>query len=166
MLTIRRARYEDLKKIYELEVLCFKNPYPPQLLAMYLSLYPELFLVAEVSGRVVGYVCGVVRRDGYGHIVSLCVHPEYRRRGIGKAMMIAIEDAFMKNFGLCRFRLEVRVSNEPAVRLYEKLGYRITKILKSYYTDGEDAYLMIKDLCVDRSKSVQRESSSGNHVQG
>ncbi len=163
MVKVRRARLEDLKRVCELEVLCFKNPYPPQLLAMYLALYPELFLVAEENGEVVGYVCGVVRSDGYGHVVSLCVHPSFRRRGIGEALMLSIEDVFRRVFGVCRYRLEVRVSNSPAIKLYRKLGYEVSAVLRSYYLDGEDAYLMIKDECVDRSKSVQGENVSGSH---
>ena len=153
-ITIRRARLEDLPEVCRLERACFKHPYPPQLLHMFMSLYPELFLVAECGGKIVGYVCGVVRTDGYGHIVSICVDPGYRRRGIGRALMEAIERAFMEIFDVCRFRLEVRVSNVPAIKLYEKLGFKIVRKLESYYLDGEDAYLMVKDLCVDKSKNV------------
>ncbi len=152
-LVIRTANPSDLPGVCRLENLCFKHPYPPQLLYMYMAMYPELFLVAEIDGRIVGYVCGVVRRDGYGHIVSICVDPEFRRRGIGRALMESIERVFREVFGVCRYRLEVRVSNTPAIKLYEKLGFKIVRKLESYYLDGEDAYLMIKDCCVDKSKS-------------
>jgi ribosomal-protein-alanine N-acetyltransferase len=145
--SIRQAKVEDLDKIYELETLCFKDPYPKNLLYILFSLYPELFLVTETGNKIVGYVSGLVRRDGYGHIVSICIHPDYRRKGLGTAMMYAIEKILKENFGVCRYRLEVRVSNEVAIKLYHKLGYRIVKTIPKYYLDNEDAYLMIKDTC-------------------
>jgi ribosomal-protein-alanine N-acetyltransferase len=145
--SIRQAKVEDLDKIYELETLCFKDPYPKNLLYILFSLYPELFLVTETDNKIVGYVSGLVRRDGYGHIVSICIHPDYRRKGLGTAMMYAIEKILKENFGVCRYRLEVRVSNEVAIKLYHKLGYRIVKTIPKYYLDNEDAYLMIKDTC-------------------
>jgi ribosomal-protein-alanine N-acetyltransferase len=145
--SIRQAKVEDLDKIYELETLCFKDPYTKNLLYILFSLYPELFLVTETDNKIIGYVSGLVRRDGYGHIVSICIHPDYRRKGLGTAMMYAIEKILKENFGVCRYRLEVRVSNEVAIKLYHKLGYRIVKTIPKYYLDNEDAYLMIKDTC-------------------
>ena len=147
MLIIRLATAIDLDKVYELETLCFKDPYPKQLFYMLLSLYPELFFVAEDNGEIVGYVVGVVRTDGYGHVVSICVHPEYRKRGIGSALINSVENAMNALFNVCRYRLEVRVSNDSAIKFYKKHRYVIVSRIPHYYSDGEDAYLMIKDLC-------------------
>lgn len=146
-MNIRRALQEDLAVVFELEKKCFNDPYPIELLTMLQSLYPELFLVAEHDGRVVGYVSGLIRTDGSGHIVSLCVDPEYRRKGIGRQLMIEIEDLMKKLFNVCIYRLEVRVSNSIAIQLYESIGYRIQARMSRYYSNGEDAYLMIKDAC-------------------
>lgn len=146
-MNIRRAHVEELDNIYDLELLCFKDPYPKELLYILLSLYPELFMVAELDGKIVGYVVGVTRSDRYGHIVSLCVHPEYRRKRVGTKLIEYLEKAFRELFGICMYRLEVRVSNTEAINLYKKLGYRIVNTIKSYYPDGEDALLMIKNLC-------------------
>ncbi|MEM0227552.1 MAG: ribosomal protein S18-alanine N-acetyltransferase [Ignisphaera sp.] len=146
-MNIRRALQSDLTTVFELEKKCFNDPYPMELLVMLQSLYPELFLVAEYDSRIVGYVSGLVRRDGFGHIVSLCVDPEYRRRGIGKQLMNRIEELMKKLFNVCLYRLEVRVSNSIAILLYESIGYRIQARIPRYYSNGEDAYLMIKDIC-------------------
>ncbi len=148
-IVIRECRETELREIAEIERLCFRDPYPLQLLAMLRALYPELFLVAVVEDRIVGYVSAVVRQEGVGHIVSICVHPAYRRRGIGIALMKEVEKRLHSIFGICRFRLEVRVSNVPAINLYRKLGYKIIDRIKRYYRDGEDAYLMVKDTCSD-----------------
>ncbi len=167
-IVVEEARDEDMEQVFELEEKCFKYPYPPQLLAMLRALYPELFLVAKHGNRVVGYVSAVVRSDGYGHIVSICVDPEYRRQGIGKKLMESVEARMRSKFGLCRYRLEVRVSNEPAIRLYKSLGYRIVGVLRSYYPDGEDGYVMVKDVCQqgERSSCAQISSSSSSSEAG
>lgn len=147
VINIKQASVEDLDQIYELEVLCFKDPYPKRLLLLLLSLYPELFLIVELDHKIAGYVSGVVRRDGYGHIVSICVHPSYRKKGLGTLLMKAIENVFKESFSLCKYLLEVRVSNTSAISFYQKLGYNVVKTIPKYYLNGEDAYLMIKNSC-------------------
>ncbi|MEM0490610.1 MAG: ribosomal protein S18-alanine N-acetyltransferase [Ignisphaera sp.] len=144
---IRQARIEDLDNIYRLETLCFKDPYPKELLYMLLTLYPELFLVIELESNIIGYVAGIVRKDNFGHIISLCIHPTYRRKGLGKQLVAYIEKVFKESFNVCQYRLEVRTSNIEAISLYKKLGYSIINRISNYYPDGEDAYIMIKYVC-------------------
>ncbi|HIP56476.1 MAG TPA: ribosomal-protein-alanine N-acetyltransferase [Ignisphaera aggregans] len=153
-LVIRECLSEELQKVAEIEKLCFKDPYPIHLLAMLRALYPELFLVAIVDNNIVGYVSAIVRREQVGHIVSICVHPMYRRRGIGTMLMKEVERRLREMFSICTFRLEVRVSNTPAISMYQKLGYRIVERLPRYYQDGEDAYMMIKDVCIEKATEV------------
>lgn len=147
MLSIRQAKLEDINHIYDLETMCFKDPYPKRLLLTLLALYPELFLVIEYENKIVGYVAGIVRKDNYGHMVSLCVHPTYRRKGFGTKLVNVLEKSFTEKFNICRYRLEVRTSNVAAVNLYKKLGYQIVDTIHSYYPDGEDAHIMIKNSC-------------------
>jgi len=116
---------------------------------------PEAFLVAEIHGRHVGYImCKTeygfsnFRKLGFvkkGHLVSVAVLPEFRNKGIGK---ILVEESIkgVKSKNCDEFHLEVRCSNTDAVRLYENLGYTIKQKLRSYYRDGEDAYLMSIEL--------------------
>ena len=124
---------------------CFRYPYPADTFLVFKALYPELFLVAIKNDEIVGYVCGVLRRDGCGHIVSICVRPKFRGLGIGKALMLEIEKRFIE-LGVKCFLLEVGVGNEIAQRLYMKLGYRVIGRIKNYYPDGEDAFVMRKDI--------------------
>ena len=116
-----------------------------------LSELPEAFLVAEIGGRVIGYVMckteygfsnfkklGFVKK---GHVVSIAVLDEHRRKGIGRTL---VEES-LKGVQIRKcdeMYLEVRCSNNEAVRLYEKMEFIIKQRLKSYYRDGEDAYLM------------------------
>ncbi len=149
LISIRTASKNDVPKVKVLEDQCFKYPYPITVFYIFHSMYPELFLVAidMLKNVIVGYVMGAIRIDGYGHIVSICVHPDYRNCGIGKRLMLEEEFRMKQYFGICRFRLEVRASNVIAQRMYETLGYRIAKVIPHYYSDGEDAYVMVKNRC-------------------
>jgi len=154
MVEVRECRLEDMGGVCNIEKRCFRFPYPCEVLVILRTLYPELFLVAEDRGRVVGYVSAVIRRDGTGHVVSICVDPDYRGRGIGKALMNEILKK-LRESGVCRVRLEVRVSNEVARRLYERLGFKVVDRIDNYYPDGEDALVMVKDLCGEESKQCR-----------
>jgi ribosomal-protein-alanine N-acetyltransferase len=112
---------------------------------------PEAFLVAEVEKKLVGYImCKIeygfsnFKKLGFvkkGHVVSVAVLDENRRKGIGEGLVQeAITGVKLKKSD--ELYLEVRCSNSDAVRLYEKLGFIIKQRLKAYYRDGEDAYLM------------------------
>lgn len=139
----RVASEADLPGIYRLEQLCFgQEAYPPSYLALLMKL-PGVFLVAVLGGRVVGYVSALLRRRRVGHIVSICVDPEHRRRGLARRLMELAEDRLV-SMGAAVFRLEVRASNAPAIRLYASLGYRPLLFLPRYYPGGEPALLMAK----------------------
>ncbi|MFA4662670.1 ribosomal protein S18-alanine N-acetyltransferase [Pyrococcus kukulkanii] len=142
LVTIRKARLFDIPYIMEIERLSFREKYPRGLFLTFMEANPETFLVAEYNGKVVGYVMGYLKPDMEGHIMSIAVHPDYRGNGIGKALMVAVIDRLFKR-GARWIGLEVRVSNERAINLYKKLGFKIVKRIISYYSDGEDAYYMI-----------------------
>jgi len=142
---IRQARMCDLKDVYLIEVNSFPYPYTIEVFITFLVLYPQYFLVAESGGNVVGYIIGSVDSDGSGHVVSIAIHPMYRRRGIGKKLLLTLEE-LMRSNGIRRIKLEVSVNNEPAISLYKLMGYRIVDIIRNYYPDGSDAYVMVKEL--------------------
>jgi len=80
-----------------------------------------------------------------GHVVSIAVLQEHRGKGIGKALMLEGINGILRRKS-DEIYLEVRVSNEIAVKLYQDIGFMIKSRLSSYYRDGEDAYLMSRDL--------------------
>ncbi len=103
------------------------------------------YLVARISGRVVGYI-GLWIIIDEGHITNVAVDPGYRSRGIGRLLLEAIA-SFAYKRGVRKMTLEVRVSNTRAQALYEKIGYRSYGIRKGYYRDSnEDAIIMWMDL--------------------
>jgi ribosomal-protein-alanine N-acetyltransferase len=80
-----------------------------------------------------------------GHIVSVAILPEYRRKGLGHAILAEALKG-MREYNVKEGYLEVRVSNQPAIDLYRKLGFSISKTSRHYYKDGEDAYIMVKEI--------------------
>lgn len=152
---LRRAEPNDLIPVMEINLKTLPEHYSDYFYESLLAEIPEAFIVAEISGNLVGYIMckteygfsnfkklGFVKK---GHVVSVAVLDEFRKRGIGKAL---VEESVngVKIKKCDEFYLEVRCSNTDAVRLYEKLGFVIRQQLHAYYRDGEDAYLMAIEL--------------------
>tara|TARA_B100000809_G_C15053642_1_gene499864 strand:- start:2 stop:496 length:495 start_codon:yes stop_codon:yes gene_type:complete len=148
---IRRAEPSDLISVMEINLKTLPEHYSDYFYESLLSELPEAFIIAEIAGKHVGYIMcktefgfsnfkklGFVKK---GHVVSIAVLDEYRKKGIGNAL---VEESVngVKIQNCDEFYLEVRCSNNEAVRLYEKLGFVIKQQLNTYYRDGEDAYLM------------------------
>ena len=103
-----------------------------------------LYLVAEIAGQIVGYA-GMWLIIDEGHITNVAVHPNFRRRHIGEAI-VSVLLAEAQAEGITRQTLEVRVSNFAAQRLYEKFGFQACGIRKGYYEDNhEDAIIMWRE---------------------
>ncbi len=150
---IRSFREEDLEGIIRIERLSFKDPWPQTFFSYISRKAPDLFLVAEEEGVILGYVIGEVRevmlsglphRLKMGHIVNIAVAPERRRSGIGSMLMSEVERRFMERKAT-RSTLEVRESNSTARSFYKNLGYEETGRVRAYYLD-EDAIIMTKSL--------------------
>jgi len=111
----------------------------------YLLTAPESVSYRAVTpgGVMVGFVIGLVEPDHTGHVTTVGVAPEHRRRKIANRLMTEVEDGFRKR-NVRLVRLEVRSLNVAAQRLYESLGYTITQKLPKYYSNGGDGLLMVK----------------------
>ena len=152
---IRRAEPSDLIPVMEINLKTLPEHYSDYFYESLLAEAPEAFIVAEINGRHAGYIMckteygfsnfkklGFVKK---GHVVSIAVLDDFRKRGIGKALVEeSVKGVKLKKCD--EFYLEVRCSNTEAVRLYEKLGFVIKQQLNAYYRDGEDAYLMAIEL--------------------
>lgn len=137
---IRDARLDDLDSIYQIELESFPDSYPRGLLKAFFFL-PGSIVVAVSHGRVVGYAIGIVREDELGHIISLAVAKNERRRGVGESLLRELIER-LSSAGVKRIVLEVRKSNIEAKKLYQKFGFGKKKEIKGYYKDGEDAEVM------------------------
>jgi len=152
---LRRCELSDIIPVIEINLRTLPEHYSDYFYESLLEELPEAFIVAEISGKIVGYImCKIehgfsnFKKLGFvkkGHVVSVAVIDEHRRKGYGSVL---VDEAVkgVKTIQGSELYLEVRCSNNDAVRLYEKLGFSITQKLKAYYRDGEDAYVMAIDL--------------------
>jgi len=85
---------------------------------------------------------GLVRK---GHVVSIAVMPQSRRKGMASALIKRALEG-MEYYKAKQGFLEVRVTNETAISLYKKLNFEVTRTINGYYSDGEDAYVMTKKI--------------------
>ncbi|HJX23849.1 MAG TPA: N-acetyltransferase [Candidatus Bathyarchaeia archaeon] len=148
---IRNVREEDLTEVMNINFSCLPENYSLYFFQELYQKHPRAFIVAEVDGRIAGYImCRIehgfsdLRRLNFtkkGHVVSIAVLPEYRRMGIGGALL---KEAFngMVEYGASEAFLEVRIGNTEAVNLYGKMGLKITRVVECYYRDGESANVM------------------------
>ena len=162
-LIIRPATEKDLREVYRIEKASFPDYYPYGLLLTYLHIARDLFLVALLNDIIVGYVIGVIRRNRIGHVVNIAVDSQFRRKGIGTELMKKLIELF-KNREVELVRLEVRISNIPARKLYEKLGFTNEYIIPNYYIDGEACLVMVKRLECEYSPG--RKPSLGRTARG
>ena len=150
---IREFRESDLEAIMAIEVEAFSVPWSRENFRNeYENEAISHFLVAELEdhpGTVAGYMCCFLVLDEV-HITNLAVGKKFRRRGIAEQLLLHFLKASEKQ-GARWATLEVRVSNEPARRLYTKFGFAPSGIRKGYYPDNkEDALIMWADLAAVR----------------
>jgi len=153
---VRHATVSDIDAVIDINMSELPEHYPRSFFEELLERHGKAFYVAESSsGSVVGYIMTRVEiKPGFfkhflvksGHVVSIAVKRDHRRLGLGYALMAYAMRSMHEDYKCSETYLEVRVSNKPAISLYEKLGYRVVKVEKEYYLDGEDAYVMARKL--------------------
>jgi len=152
---LRKFNPDDLQKVMQINRVCLPENYSDFFFLDLHQRFPETFIVSEEDGEMAGYIMcrievglsnfgfgGLIRK---GHVVSIAVLPQYRRKGIARALMTRALEGMQFYKGKQCF-LEVRVTNDAATSLYKKLGFEITRTINGYYSDGEDAYVMTKKL--------------------
>lgn len=135
---------EHVAPIAEIEKICFKDPWSERSIASELDNRLSLWLVAMDGDWLAGYV-GSQSVLGETDMMNIAVHPDYRRRGIAGQLVVRLVEE-LKARGNHSLMLEVRVSNEPARKLYEKLGFIQVGLRKNYYRNPkEDACILRKE---------------------
>jgi len=152
---LRKFALNDLQSVMRINRVCLPENYTDFFFVDLYRRFPETFIVAEENGEIAGYIMcrvevglanlglsGLVKKD---HVVSVAVLPEHRKKGIGEALVKEAMNA-MKLYNAKQCYLEVRVTNDPAVSLYKKLGFEVTRTVNGYYADGENAHVMTRKL--------------------
>lgn len=142
MTAVRAMQVRDVDEVSRLERQIFSKPWSRTGFVDALNLGNTVFLVAEEEGRILGYI-GMYFALDEGEITNVAVDPAERRKGIGGILLDAIKKEAERR-SLTKIVLEVRVSNETAIRLYERNGFAGCGIRKEFYEEPrEDAYIMI-----------------------
>jgi ribosomal-protein-alanine N-acetyltransferase len=139
---VRRLSYSDLPAVIAVERRSFPTPWSLAMFVLELSKPSGICLAATAGDELLGYlICS--RYDQVWHLMNVAVAPERRRGGVaGRLLRQLIEEAG----GELPFTLEVRVSNRPAIAMYERFGFRSAGVRPRYYHDnGEDALIMWLD---------------------
>ena len=145
MIEIISMNESHVASIAQLEKLCFSDPWSENSIATELNSRLSYWLVAVEDGEVVGYI-GSQSVLGESDMMNVAVHPDHRRRGIAEELVNALSHDLKERNNVC-LTLEVRVSNAPAIALYEKLGFQQVGLRKNYYRNPkEDALILRKSL--------------------
>lgn len=149
---IRSFAASDQQRVREIEKACSRFITQISSILRFYEVASEGFIVAEVDGRVVGFLIGnlTALRDGYkaGHVLSLAVDPAFRGLGIGRALINYFREVCRRE-GARKLFLEVKKNNESARRFYSHLGFKQMCIYPRYYRMRgytEDAVLMSSEL--------------------
>ena len=138
---IRTMQKGDVAAVAALEAQIFPMPWSAAGFADTLPREDVIFLVAYEQDELLGYV-GIYCTLDEGEITNVAVAPAARRRGIARALLTELKQQLACR-NVARIVLEVRVSNEPAIRLYEQLGFSVLGVRKNFYEKPtEDAYIM------------------------
>ena len=135
----------DIPAIASIVRDALRENYPTSLYLDIHRWWRDGFLVADLDGHPVGFLAAVLSADGQARVLMFAVTAPFRRRGFGSQMMNAFIQACAMR-GIRRIELEVRISNDEAIRFYKRYGFEIAQNLPKFYTDGEDGYKMIRHL--------------------
>ena len=150
--TVRSFRSDDLNRVMDINVECLPENYSSFFYRDLYRRFPKAFVVAEADGEIQGYImCRIerglsklrgIRPTKLCHVVSIAVREPYRRRGMASRLIQRSMKNSKEEYNASECFLEVRIGNEAALKLYEKLGFEKVKRNYGYYLDGEDAWVM------------------------
>jgi [ribosomal protein S18]-alanine N-acetyltransferase len=143
-LRFRPMTIDDLDEVMAIERKVFSFPWSAGFFRQELQVACARSILAEIDGKIVGYVLFWVL-PGAIDIHNVAVHIDYRRRGIARVLLGLVVDEARRQ-SLDRVMLEVRISNLPAQKLYQVMGFIATGIRKGYYSDNEDAVAMMLEI--------------------
>jgi [ribosomal protein S18]-alanine N-acetyltransferase len=141
---IRKTKINDIYELVNLEKMVFEQSLGESFLYDELMLNPFAhYFVLETDNQIIGYI-GFRAIDDQAEMMNFAINPNKQKQGNGsKLLNYSIE--YLQNLGVKKISLEVRVSNENAIKLYEKNGFIKSHTRKNYY-EKEDAYVYIKEV--------------------
>ncbi len=145
---MRPLSLSDLNELYQLDMRCFMDGEAYERETFRFLLNNPRAIARQIRSdydEMAAFGIGVIEENGIGHITTVGVAPEYRRRGLARLILHEIERSFSAR-SVSTIRLEVRINNQAAQQLYEQIGYVIIQRMGKYYSNSDDGYLMVKSL--------------------
>ena len=145
---IRHAVREDFETLLEIDEASFPGgvAYDADELSYFMTRDGAETIVAEEDGGIVAFIIMEVHRTRRtATVITLDVREAYRRSGYGTKLLQRGEE-ILADYGVELYDLQVDVTNRNAIRFYKKHGFNVVRTLPNYYANGNDAYLMVKDL--------------------
>jgi ribosomal-protein-alanine N-acetyltransferase len=142
---IRRLDLTDLKIIMSISQKSLSEKYSKELMLELYNAWPDGFIVYSSNSKIYGFLVGKKMTQSEARILMLASDENYRSKGIGGELV----EHFLitcQVYGIIVVRLEVRVDNKRGIKFYQTHGFMVTSILRNYYSDGTDAYVMWKQL--------------------
>jgi [ribosomal protein S18]-alanine N-acetyltransferase len=144
---IRKYHHSDFDNLWRLDQQCFEEgiAYTREELQYFLRNKDALTLVATRGQEIMGFILSHSESPQNAHIITIDVHPDERRSGLGTRLMTEVE-AQLRDNGCEAVLLEVAVDNFAAISFYKRHGYSVLKTIPRYYKNSLDALLMAKEL--------------------
>ncbi|HEX8074901.1 MAG TPA: ribosomal protein S18-alanine N-acetyltransferase [Thermoleophilaceae bacterium] len=161
-LHIRRLTYADLPQVIAIERRAFPTPWSLAMFVLELSKPSGICLAALRDDRIVGYlVCS--RYDTVWHVMNIAVDEPLRRGGIATALLERLFERADRPGA--QYTLEARLSNGPAIALYERFGFHSAGLRRGYYHDNkEDALIMWRNVAEEPAQEAEPEEAAGARV--
>jgi ribosomal-protein-alanine N-acetyltransferase len=151
-LDIRRLTYADLPQVIAIERRAFPTPWSLAMFVLELSKPSGICLAAARDERIVGYlVCS--RYDTVWHLMNVAVDERLRRRGLATTLLEHLFDRADQPGE--QYTLEVRLSNTPAIALYERFGFHSAGLRRGYYHDNKEDALIMWRTVADRASTSE-----------
>lgn len=141
MINIEKIKNEDINDIVQIEQASFPDPWPRNFFASELAGSLDFSFVLKYNNRIIGYIiCQIIHPDA--SILNFAIHPEHRHQGYGSLLLKFLLNNLIEK-EIVNIFLEVRKSNLTALKLYEKAGFMVISERKKYYSNKEDALIML-----------------------
>ncbi len=142
---IRHVKTNDFNQLAELSEICFPGDEVPLIIQSLFEIEHFYVLEKQKPKEIIGFVIFGVFSIKTAHLMILAVHPDYQRKGFG-SQLLEKTIATIKLTPIKSIRLEVKTTNLPAIKFYEKYGFKKITTIKNYYDDNSDAFLMLKQI--------------------
>jgi len=145
MINIKKFQPNDIYSVLKIANKCLTETYNPSIFNYFYESFPEGFIVAENNHKIIGFIVAVNSYDDNGRILMLAVDDRFRKKGIGsKILNNALHE--LSKISINSVELEVRTENTSAIIFYKKNGFKEMERIKSFYQNGEDAFIMKKEI--------------------